>query len=223
MQASDWLDRFPLLQTMGAETTQALALDLTRMAMPEGFSAFSSGARCDHYLFITEGRVRVQMTMQSGREVVLYRVRPGETCLITTACLFGECDYIADAVTKAPTVGYGLAFGPFKRWISQSSIFRDFVFQDYSRRMLEIVGRLDDIVTGSIDSRLATFMLHNCDREGQIKRTHQEIAAEIGSAREVVTRHLKNLQRNGAVELHRGLVAVRDWQKLHAMSRSNEH
>ena len=168
------------------------------------------GDPCDHYLLVIAGCIRVQVSSETGREIVLYRVHSGETCVINTASLFAGSDYVADAVTEAPSRTATLPAAIFKGLISESPIFRDFVLREHGVRLIEIVATLEDITFVRFERRLASILLEFCEGKDEVVRTHQQLAAEVGSSREVVCRCLKDFERRGWVNVGRGAVTLID-------------
>lgn len=178
--------------------------------LPAGQAVFTQGQRPENYLVVLEGCVKVFARSAEGREVVLYRVRPGEMCLLTTACLLGHTNYTAEAVTEAPTVALALPVRLFERSLDESTEFRRFVFEGLSLRLARVTERFEHLVLDSVERRLLRY-LANRSAEGQcVEATHEQLALEIGTAREVVSRHLKALEAEGLLKTHRGSIEIPD-------------
>lgn len=205
---SCWIESFAGLARLAPEDRDRLADRAQVIKLPAGATVFSPGAPCGVYLLVQEGSVRVQMIADTGREIVLYRVRRGESCVLTTACLLGEDVYSAEGIVEEPTVGIAVPAALFDELIGRSDAFRRFVFAGYGRRVAEILATMQAAVFHRIDARLAR---HLAAREpGPIEVTHQDLAVELGTAREVVSRHLKAFEKRGLVRLGRGSVEVVD-------------
>ena len=168
---------------------------------------FSPGSPCGVYLLVLDGSVRVQMIADTGREIVLYRVRRGESCVLTTAALVGEEAYSAEGVVEMPTAAITLPRPLFDELLATSDTFRRFVFAGFGRRVAEILATMQSAVFHRVDARLARHLVAT---DGPITLTHQRLATELGTAREVVSRHLKAFERRGLVRLGRGTVEIVD-------------
>jgi CRP/FNR family transcriptional regulator len=181
-----------------------------RVALPPGAAVFHVGSACAQYLLVVDGGVRVQLLTESGHEVVLYHVRAGESCILTTACLLGGVPYPADGVTETSVSALAIDSGEFRRALAESPGFRLFVFRNIGERFAGVIGRLAEVAFGSIDRRLAQVLLRAGSSGQSVAFTHQALATELGTAREVVSRHLKRFEQHGWVSLGRGRIKVRD-------------
>ena len=170
---------------------------------------FHAGDLCQAFLLLLEGEVRVQLTSASGREVTLYRISPGGSCILTTSCLLSHEDYPAEAIAESDLVAVAIPSAVFQDALDQSRRFRTFVFDGFSTRLKNVIARIEELAFTSIDARLARVLLELQEKKVE-KVTHQDIAVELGTAREVVSRHLKRFAAEGWVELGRGRVTVVD-------------
>ncbi|MFD1625884.1 Crp/Fnr family transcriptional regulator [Azospirillum griseum] len=210
LDRSDWLSAFPLLAGLERDGLAALTAAGQRVAVPRGAVLFRAGDRCHTFLMVLDGSVRVQMTSDSGREIVLYRVARGETCIVTTACLLTQADYSAEAVAESDLDGVALAAGPFQDLVARSAVFRNFVFASFGTRLTGMMALVEEVAFGRVDLRLARFLLDHRDADGGLTMTHQALAVELGTAREVVSRQLKEFERRGLLALSRGRIDLRD-------------
>ena len=180
---------------------------------------FGEDSPCQAFLIVMNGQVRVQKVGENGREIALYRVGPGETCVVTTVCLMSGTDYNAEGIAETDIHAQMLPVSGFRALLAESEGFRDFVFRAYSTRISDLLLLLEEVSFGRIDQRLAACLLERADAAGEMAMTHQELAAELGTAREVVSRQLKEFERQGWLALGRGRVALRDRAALLALSR----
>lgn len=210
LDRTDWLSAFPALSGLERDGLALLASSGQRVAVPRGAVLFRAGDRCHTFLMVLDGSVRVQMTSENGREIVLYRVARGETCIVTTACLLTQADYSAEAVAESDLDGVALSAGPFHDLVARSAVFRNFVFASFGTRLTGMMMLVEEVAFGRIDLRLARFLLDHRDADGGLTTTHQALAVELGTAREVVSRQLKEFERRGLVALARGRVELRD-------------
>ncbi|WP_269087664.1 Crp/Fnr family transcriptional regulator [Solemya pervernicosa gill symbiont] len=182
--------------------------------MAAGQTLFREGDACQNYLLVIDGSVRVQKLSESGREIVLYRVESGETCILTTSCLLSHCDYNAEAITETAVEAIALPQSTFDQALTASDQFRDFVFDAFGSRIAGLVTLIDAVAFGRMDIRLAQLLLEMTPTEGTITTTHQLLARELGTAREVISRLLKEFERHGWVALSRGHVSLLDRSEL---------
>lgn len=188
------------------------------LRLPAGSHAFRSGEACGAYLWVTEGVVRVQIVSAAGRERVLYRVEPGESCVLTTSCIFGHEPYAAEGVCETAVAALALPVAAFRELMGQSAAFRDQVLGDYARRVGDLLLMLEATVSRNLAARLAALLVARA-RAGPLETTHQAIALELGTAREVVSRALKDFERRGLVALSRGRIALADRAGLARLAR----
>lgn len=178
---------------------------------------FRLGDMCEAFLILLDGRVRVQLISPSGREVTLYRIDPGGSCILTTSCLLSHEHYPAEAIAESDISALAVSTAGFQSALENSSEFRKFVFDGFSSRLAGIIRKIEELAFTSIETRLATVLLR-LDDEGVQAVTHQHIAVELGTAREVVSRHLKRLEAAGAVQLARGIIRITDRPQLEALA-----
>lgn len=141
---------------------------------------------------------------QSGREIVLYRVGANETCILTTASLLSDDAYAAEGVADTDVIAYVVPADRFNALMNASQSFRALVFEGYSKRLANLMSRIEEIVCTRINVRLAERLLALRDAGDKIVATQQALAADLGTAREVVGRTLKTFERSGWVKLSRG-------------------
>ena len=179
------------------------------VTLDSGSYVFHSGDLCEAFLFLIEGGVRVQLTAASGREVTLYRIAPGGSCILTTSCLLGNENYPAEAVTESRVVAVAIPGATFEDLLEKSRPFRRLVFDGFATRLKNVITRIEELSFTGIDTRLARVLL-DCDARGVKRITHQELSVELGTAREVVSRHLKRFELERWVDLGRGRVSIVD-------------
>ena len=209
-----WLERFPRLATLGDESRARLQRSVRRVELPAGTHAFAIGAECQHYLLVARGRVRVQMLAESGREIVLYRVTGGDTCVLTTSCLISGEAYAAEAITETEVEAWLLPRTAFDELMGSEPTFRDFVLKTWASRLADLMLLVEEVAFRRVDVRLAHCLLERADVTGVVSLTHQELAAELGTAREVVSRQLKEFERRGWLRAERGAVHLVERQAI---------
>lgn len=185
----------------------ARAVELKR-----GQKVFEPGQACAAFLVVTAGTVKVSTVTSTGRELLLYRVAEGETCVLTTACLLAGADYDAEGVTETDVEAIAIPKVLFEELMAMSPAFRSFVFSSYGVRLRDLIGLVQDVSQRQLDRRLARFLV---DRAATpLTMTQQEIAAELGTAREVVSRLLKQFSADGLVQIERKSIVVAAPERL---------
>lgn len=175
--------------------------------LDSGSYVFHAGDLCEAFLLLVEGGVRVQLTAASGREVTLYRIAPGGSCILTTSCLLGHENYPAEAIAESSVVAVAIPSSVFEDLLEKSKPFRRLVFDSFATRLKNVITKIEELSFTGIDARLARVLL-DCNARGVDRITHQEISVELGTAREVVSRHLKRFEFERWVVLGRGRVTV---------------
>lgn len=208
MPREDWTTRFAGLSRLAPEIKARLLAEGRIAAVPKDTVIFGPGKAPENLLLLLEGSVRVQQTSESGREVFLYRVSAGESCVLTTACLLAYEDYLAEGVAESDLEAVLVPRETFDALIALSPEFRRFVFTAYSRRITDLFHVIEEVAFRRVDVRLAQKLLALADAEGSLLATHAALAIELGSVREVISRQLREFQRRGWVELGRGVVRV---------------
>lgn len=212
-----WLSHFTKLDGLEKATESALLKGAKVIDLPAAQSVFRNGDSCANYLLVIDGSVRVQMTAENGREIVLYRVGEGETCILTTACLMADETYSAEGITETPVKAVAVPAALFQDLLKTSEALRQFVFSTYGVRIASLMMLLEDVAFGKMDVRLARFLLEQ-NNPREIRATHQDLAVELGSAREVISRLLKDFERRGLVSLTRGKIAIEDRTGLECLA-----
>jgi len=211
-----WLRTFPDLLAMEEPAKAMLAKHARIVEAPVGTIGYSEGMPCNAYVMRLAGQSRVYKLSSSGREILLYRVAAGETCVLTTTCLLGRSDYPASTVVEEPIRDVIVPAPIFHQLMIESAVFRRFVMENYGALISDLIVLLDEVAFHSLDARLVKLLLD--DSSSTISRTHQQIADELGTAREVVSRQLKRLEQKGYVSLGRGVVELLDRAALESMA-----
>jgi CRP/FNR family transcriptional regulator len=206
--ATAWWQGFPALAALDDPIWRAIRQAASVVQVPAGTSVFHSGDVCQHYMLVLEGSVRVQKLAENGREITLYRVESGGSCILTTSCLLARERYPAEGITETEVVAALIPLPLFEKGLDQSPGFRRFVFSTYAQRISHLILLVEEVAFGRIDGRLAQRLLELRNDAGVVEATHQVLAAELGTAREVVSRQLKEFERRGWIALQRGRVEI---------------
>lgn len=209
------LDLYPVLRQLTAAEQDALRQELQPARILAGTVLFDLDTPCSLFLLLAAGTVRVVKPALSGRELVLYRLEPGDSCILTVSCLLGESRYPARGVAETDVAAYVLTRALFYRLLGESEPFRAFVFRYFAARISDLMQLVEEVAFGALDQRLANLLVEQGPR---LEMTHQQIADELGTVREVVSRRLKLLEQQGLVRLKRGQVEVLDLKRLSRVS-----
>jgi len=221
MTQQTWIDRFEGLRRLPAALRADLVRGSSLISVPAGTQIFAPGQSADSLLLLVEGTVRVQQSSDTGREVFLYRVHAGESCVLTTACMLAFEDYAADGIAETDVRGVAIPRATFDDLVARSPVFREFVFTAYSRRITDLFALIDDIVFQRLDVRLAARLLELADAEDAVQATHAVLARELGTAREVISRTLAEFSRRGWIVQARGAVQLTRREALQRLVRSS--
>jgi len=218
----EWIQfttRFPTLtkldQTRAVVRNQAIV-----KRVPAKEVLYRDGDACDYLPMVVTGELSLSKHAETGRSIVLYRVGSGESCILSTLSILTERAFPAEAVTEMPATVVLIPAPAVRELIDSDPAWRAFAFSVYQDRLAGLIALVEEIVFARLDVRLAEHLLDQDTRaEGPIIRTHQEIAADLGSSREVVSRLLKEWERRGIVELARGRITITDKRFLSRTAR----
>ncbi|MCX9157891.1 Crp/Fnr family transcriptional regulator [Niveibacterium sp. 24ML] len=202
----DTLALYPALDALTPAARARLLLSSQQIKLPAGAQVFDEHQRCGGFPFVLEGAIRVIKRSPQGRELPLYRVMPGETCIVSTGCLLGHTDYNASGVTERDTTLLVLPQSEFESLLAEAP-FRDFIFSLFSERIADLMQLIEEVAFRRLDARLASHLLGH---GRMLHVTHQQLADELGSVREIVTRLLKGFADQGLVRLSREQIELID-------------
>jgi CRP/FNR family transcriptional regulator len=207
-QSLDWLATFPALLQLEPHARQLLKDHAKVVEAPVGTVGYRESDPCNAYVMRLAGRSRVYKLSDTGREILLYRVAAGETCVLTTTCLLGRSRYPASTVVEEPIRDVIVPAPIFHRLMVESEVFRRFVMGNYGDLISNLIVLVDEVAFHGLDARLARQLLEDAAPGNNVDRTHQQLADELGTAREVVSRQLKSFERMGLLNLGRGRITI---------------
>jgi CRP/FNR family transcriptional regulator len=175
---------------------------------------FSENTACQGFPLVLEGEVKVSRHSLDGRSLELYRVVPGELCLVSSASLFRSSPLMARGISTRPTRLLMITPSIFAQWL-ETPVFRNDVLGLFAERMADLTGLIDAVAFQRLDQRLAATLL---GRGQSLALTHQQLANELGTVREMVSRLLRRFEREGWVELARENIHIRDSKALRAVA-----
>jgi CRP/FNR family transcriptional regulator, anaerobic regulatory protein len=206
--SSRLLTLYPMLATLDLA---ALLADTAVMQLPLGTLLFDENQPCQGFPLILTGSIRVIKAAASGRELQLYRVQPGESCILTSSCLLGHTRYQARGIVDASLEMVVLPATIFHQLLAQNAAFRSYVFSLFSDRLTDLMTLVSAVAFQKLDQRLAALLI---SKVSPLHSTHQALADELGSAREIVSRLLKNFAEQGWVKLGREHIDIIDFSAL---------
>ena len=208
------LERFAFFAGLDAARLEALLAQAQLVRAPKGSVMFRPGQPCRGFPLLLEGSVRVSQSAPSGREIVLYHVAPGQGCLLSGGCLLGHSDYAASGVAETDVTLLSIPPALFQELLLEFEPFRRFVFGMYGERLAEVMELVEEVAFRRLDVRLAQLL---AQRGPVLETTHQKLADELGSVREIVSRLLRGFEERGWVKLERERVTVLDPAALAAL------
>ena len=209
------VERFPFFAGMPAARLDALVADAQFLRAPAGAVLFDANQPCRGFPLVLEGSVRVTKNAPNGREILLYRVEPGQSCIQSGGCLLGHADYSASGVAETEVELLSVPPAQFNELLLGFEPFRRYVFGMYGERLAEVMELVEEVAFRRLDARLAQLLIR---RGPVIEGTHQQLADELGSVREIVSRLLRSFEQRGLVRIERERVTALDPKGLAALA-----
>ena len=195
---------------------------MNKIHMPKGTVVFEPGSNCNQFAYILSGKIRVDLLGGRGKPIMLYRFGGGETCILTTSCLLSGDTYNATATIEEDVEAIVVPMSQFDAMLTNSSEFRQIVFHSFSERLSTMMVKIEQIAFVPVEQRLAERLTQLPAQNGQfIQITHDQLAADIGTAREVISRKLKLWEKQGIVIRNRGQISIINLQALEQISCAN--
>jgi len=186
--------------------------------IPEGHDVFVEGDRADAIALLISGVVRVYKIGETGREITLYRFGNGESCILTANAILSQKNFPAIATVEKQAEAVMIPAETFRDWVQRYNLWREFVFDLLSDRLSSVIEIVEEVAFRRMDERVATFLSERLGQSDSIQITHQEIAAELGSSREVISRILEDFSALGIISVSRGMIKVLDLEALQTRS-----
>ncbi len=192
------LQKIPVQEMLSSSATQAI---------PSGARIYSEGDGCSAIAFVLSGEIRVYKVGETGREITLYEIGPGETCILNASCILAHTSYPANAVALSEVDALLVPSAVFRRLVTENEAMREFVFTLLSRRLSLVMELVEEVAFGRMDERLMEYLVEKSG-DNVLETTHQKIANDLGTSREVVSRLLKDFERSGKVGLSRNSIRL---------------
>ena len=201
------LQLYPMLRELPAAERETLLASASVMHIPTGAVIFDENQPCQGFPLLLSGTIRVIKAAPNGRELQLYRVVPGESCILTSGCLLGHTRYQARGISEQALEMVLLPAASFYALLGKHEAFRNYVFLLFSDRLTDLMQLVSAVAFQKLDQRLARLIV---SKPNPIHATHQALADELGSAREIISRLLKGFAEQGWVKLGRELIEITD-------------
>jgi CRP/FNR family transcriptional regulator, anaerobic regulatory protein len=215
---ADLLSLYPALARV-SPSLETLGTERQTLSVPAGAVLFSEGQPCQGFPLVISGEVRVARQSGDGRALELYRVVPGELCLVSSAGLFRSHPLSAQGVATKATELLLITPTTFRQWLADPS-FRDLVLGLFAERMADLTGLIDAVAFQKLDQRLAGALL---GRGQDLHLSHQTLADELGTVREIITRLLRRFEREGWLTLAREHIHISNSAALRAIASGHIH
>jgi CRP/FNR family transcriptional regulator len=205
---------FPCFGKAGDDVQAELFEHGNLAELPAGQFICLEGNKCSGIPLVLGGRARVYKLSESGREITLYRVEPGESCILTASCIMSDVEFPAFAATETEVEAIVIPPAILHRWVSQYEVWSVFLWGLLASRFSEVLSLVEEVAFQRVDKRTAEYLLQSAGADGRIKKTHQDIAADIGTSREVISRILKEFEHKGLITLSRGEIHAENLDEL---------
>ena len=204
----------PILQQADANLVHEFQQAAFFAHIPAGKDVFVEGDRIQAIALLISGVVRVYKVGETGREITLYRFGLGESCILTANAILSNQSFPAIATVEKDAEAIMIPADKFRAWVSRYDLWRGFVFDLLSQRLSNVMAIVDEVAFKRMDVRVASLIGTRCRVQNPMRITHQEIAAELGSSREVISRILEDFTARGLIRSSRGEIEVLDFESL---------
>lgn len=204
----------PLLEQAEAPVVDAFKRTAFVTRIPAGRDVFVVGDEVNAIALLVSGVVRVYKVGETGREITLYRFGSGESCILTANAILARQMFSAIATVEKEAEAIMIPADVFRDWVQRFEYWRSFVFTLLSHRLMSVMEIVDEVTFRRMDSRLAALLVKRATVQNPVMMTHQEIASELGSSREVISRLLETIASHGIIRVERGAIHVLDVGEL---------
>lgn len=204
------LGALPFLRSADPRLIQSFLEMSFLVRIPAGKAVFTEGDDVEAIALLISGVVRVYKIGETGREITLYRFGLGQSCILTANAILSQQSFPAIATVEKEAEAVMVPASSFREWVQRYDLWRSFVYDLLSQRLVSMMEIVDEIAFRRMDARIASLLLDRCRAGSPIHITHQEIAAELGSSREVVSRILEDFTAQKVIRSARGSIEILD-------------
>lgn len=200
-------EKYPFLNNLTESETETIRKYSLLQRLPEGSMVFLEGDSCGFFALILKGTVRVYKTGETGREITLYRFGAGESCILTASCILSSNSFPAAAMVEEEVDAVLIPKALLGEFVKNYEGWRKYFFDVLASRLSGVMETIEEVAFRKMDERIAEYIAKN-SKNNIIEATHQHIATELGTSREVVSRILKDFEKQKAIEINRGKITV---------------
>ncbi len=204
---TEFIELFPALRHAPEGQIKDILSQATLSPFPAGMLVYSEGDACSAIALLISGEIRVYKVAEGGREITLYEIGRGETCILNASCILANTPYPANAFSLKEGAMLLISGDAFRGFMATSEEMRNFIFEIVNRRLATVMALVEEVAFGRMDVRLREYLSAKAEH-GVLRTTHQNIAYDLGTSREVVSRLLKDLERKGIVALSRNEITL---------------
>ncbi len=208
------LRALPILGRADPQMTHEFQQSAFFARIPKGRDVFVEGDRVDGIALLLSGVVRVYKIGETGREITLYRFGPGGSCILTANAILSDKSFPAIATVEQDAEAVMIPSETFRDWTRRYDLWREFVFDLLSQRLSSVMEIVDEVAFRRMDVRVASLLLNQAKVQNPMRITHQQIAAELGSSREVISRILEDFSAANIIRSGRGVIEILDFESL---------
>lgn len=211
-----WLDTIPLLENLDKSLKERLFRSTRVVSYKKEQVIFRPGEDCRYFILVVDGCVRIHKYSENGHELNLHRMKKGDFCEVSAVCFLADNHYCAEAIAEKNSRVALIDKSSFYEILQGSPQFRQEVFRVINSNLAQLISFVETIAFSPLELRLAARLVEAAADSIEINETHREIAADLGTSREVVSRMLKKFERKNWVSLRRGVIRVVDPAALDA-------
>lgn len=220
IQQATFESRFPFIKQCSPAFVESFYSKALYAELPAASSICDEGQHCAHLAMVLDGVGRVYKLSTSGREVTLYRINAGESCVLTASCIMNGDSFPAMAATETIVKAVLISPANVVDWFCQEPHWQQFVFRLLSHRLGDIISVVEEVAFKRIDVRLAEqFSRSLAQGHTTVHKTHADLAADVGSSREVISRVLRDFAERGIISTHRGNIEILDKQAISQLAQ----
>ena len=211
---------FPFWENLDSESQTDFLTQVQYISLSSGQFVCLEGDVCNHLPLIISGRVRVYKIGENAREITLYHLEQGDSCIMTASCIISQKVFPAFAIAETQVEGVIIPANRLRQWVAHNSTWQGYIFGLLSQRLANIIEIVEEVAFRRLDCRIASYLLNNANVQRKtIQITHEAIAQELGSSREVVSRILKTFEKQGLLSLSRGKIELNNCEQLEKIAQ----
>lgn len=211
---------FPFWENLDYESKTDFLTQAQHIKLLAGQFVCLEGDICNHLPLVIFGSVRVYKIGESGREITLYHLEQGDSCIMTASCIISQKIFPAFALAETDVEAVIIPANSLRKWVTHNSIWQEYIFGMLSQRLANVIEIIEEVAFRRMDCRIASYLLNNANHKIKtIRITHETLAQELGSSREVVSRILKTFEKQGLLSLSRGRIELDNWKELEKIAQ----